>query len=133
MLVPPNRHGSNGTGCSDSKLAKLQLAHEAAASRATADVGIVREDGSSFSASPTGVLPTGLEGVHGISEGVTTSIMERDGNSEGAGTSWSNSSLLLGLEKKPLLKVFVYLNAVEVLYAALVCRDMFQKVRLRYS
>lgn len=131
ILVPPNRHGSNGTGCSDSKLAKLQLAHEAAVSRVTADVGVVREDGSSFSASSTGGL-TGLEGVHGISEGVTTSIVERDGNRKGAVTSWSKSSLLLGLEKKPLLKVFVYLNAAEVLYAALVCQDMFQKVKLGY-
>ena len=38
-------------------------------------------------------------------------------------------SLLLGLEKKPLLKVFVFLNAGEVLRAAQVCRAMFKKVR----
>ena len=38
------------------------------------------------------------------------------------------SSLLLDLEKKPLLKVFVFLNATEVLRAAQVCRPMFRKV-----
>lgn len=36
--------------------------------------------------------------------------------------------LLLDLEKKPLLKVFVFLNATEVLRAAQVCRPMFRKV-----
>lgn len=36
--------------------------------------------------------------------------------------------LLLDLEKKPLLKVFVFLNAGEVLRAAQVCRPMFRKV-----
>lgn len=39
--------------------------------------------------------------------------------------------LLLDLEKKPLLKVFVFLNATEVLRAAQVCRPMFRKVRGR--
>lgn len=41
--------------------------------------------------------------------------------------------LLLDLEKKPLLKVFVFLNATEVLRAAQVCRPMFRKVRGRYK
>lgn len=41
----------------------------------------------------------------------------------------TRSSLLLDLEKKPLLKVFVFLNAGEVLRAAQVCRPMFRKVR----
>lgn len=40
------------------------------------------------------------------------------------------SCLLLDLEKKPLLKVFVFLNAGEVLRAAQVCRPMFRKVRV---
>lgn len=35
----------------------------------------------------------------------------------------------LELEKKPLLKVFVFLSAPEVLRAAQVCRSMFRKVR----
>lgn len=34
----------------------------------------------------------------------------------------------LELEKKPLLKVFVFLNAGEVLRAAQVCRPFFRKV-----
>lgn len=41
----------------------------------------------------------------------------------------AESCLLLDLEKKPLLKVFVFLNATEVLRAAQVCRPMFRKVR----
>lgn len=43
--------------------------------------------------------------------------------------SGGESCPFLELEKKPLLKVFVFLSAPEVLRAAQVCRSMFRKVR----
>lgn len=52
------------------------------------------------------------------------------GSGVGAGAgSTPEPCLLSDLEKKPLLKVFVFLNADEVLRAAQVCRPMFRKVR----
>ncbi|CAM9273176.1 unnamed protein product [Sphacelaria rigidula] len=47
--------------------------------------------------------------------------------------SGGESCPFLELEKKPLLKVFVFLSAPEVLRAAQVCRSMFRKVDLMFG
>lgn len=54
----------------------------------------------------------------------------REGNAPGAraGMEMVDICPFLALEKKPLLKVFVFLSAPEVLRAAQVCRPMFRKV-----
>lgn len=58
-----------------------------------------------------------------------------DGGKLGAAAAGGSAGVaepiyFMELEKKPLLKVFVFLNAGEVLRAAQVCRPFFRKVRL---
>lgn len=59
-------------------------------------------------------------------EGLGKSDLELSPEREGEGGK--EVCPFLELEKKPLLKVFVFLSAPEVLRAAQVCRPMFRKV-----
>lgn len=96
--------------------------------------------GSPNSADSSGKIPeraqsSGAEQRHGSDAAVPEAAVGAGaGGGGGSGVASTaagpavESCLLLDLEKKPLLKVFVFLNATEVLRAAQVCRPMFRKV-----
>eukprot|EP00903_Cladosiphon_okamuranus_P017046 g15711.t1 len=85
-------------------------------------------DPKSGAAQPSG---PGVDGVDGSGSGSGGGgVVASTG---GAAAAAVESSLLLDLEKKPLLKVFVFLNATEVLRTAQVCRPMFRKVDLMFG
>lgn len=76
-----------------------------------------------------GVASTSIEGVRPGPELSPEGEEGEVGASVGAGAG-SGACPFLELEKKPLLKVFVFLSAPEVLRAAQVCRPMFRKARV---
>lgn len=124
----------------------MQVSYAAAAATATAASplttatgtgGVVVEGGASPPNRPGSPTSVGSEGGHlarsstAIGQGLELSpeVEVAVLVAGGALDSREKSFLLLGLEKKPLLKMFVFLNAGEVLRAAQVCRLMFRKVR----
>ncbi|CAM9244289.1 unnamed protein product [Ascophyllum nodosum] len=116
----------------ESKLAKLQLAYDAAVTVAAAAEATVRAAGGN--AGERRASPQAVGSLGSIDSATGSAIVGGRRASAGATMGGRGSaraapgSLLLGLEKKPLLKVFVFLNAGEVLRAAQVCRAMFKKV-----
>ena len=137
------------------KLVKMQAMHDAAAAASAADTDARGGSGGGGGEGLGGVPSTGpgspnsagsrgerarsspagqrpelspeVEGAGGILELETGAGA---GARVGAGVGVTRGLCLLSdLEKKPLLKVFVFLNADEVLRAAQVCRPMFRKVR----
>lgn len=136
----------------------MQTAHDAAVTAAAAEPsgGITHGEGggapggtdtasagpgSPFSADGSGIATeraqsSAAEQQHGSDAGVPEAAGGAGAGGGGgsgvasttAGAAVVESCLLLDLEKKPLLKVFVFLNATEVLRAAQVCRPMFRKV-----
>lgn len=110
--------GAEGAGGSASETGAGSALHNSAGSPAATDP-------KSGAAGPPGSDP--LPGVDGAGGSGGVGAVE---SAAGAAAA-AESCLLLDLEKKPLLKVFVFLNATEVLRAAQVCRPMFRKVRGR--
>ncbi|CAM9185307.1 unnamed protein product [Ectocarpus fasciculatus] len=125
----------------ESKLIKMQSAHEAAvAAAAAAGNPSSGDNGSTGAEQPGSPDSTGSLGAAKLSE----ALPEGEGGDERATSPQAAAvpppppaavkpCLLLDLEKKPLLKVFVFLNAGEVLRAAQVCRPMFRRVDLMFG
>ncbi|CAM9129211.1 unnamed protein product [Ectocarpus sp. 12 AP-2014] len=127
----------------ESKLIKMQSAHEAAVlAAAAAAAGIPGSGGGSGTSAEQPGSPDSIGSLgtarqpHG-----SEALPEGEGGGEQATlppplpppAPAVKPCLLLDLEKKPLLKVFVFLNAGEVLRAAQVCRPMFRKVDLMFG
>lgn len=87
--------------------------------------------GSPNSAGRTAERPR--SGVGGQGPELSPEVEGADGGEVGAAAATAAALVVspysfMELEKKPLLKVFVFLNAGEVLRAAQVCRPFFRKV-----